>query len=104
MTMATAYRDIGRSLETDFFRVDDELTDHERDYWRRARDFVDDAVLPVISGYWERAEFPFALIDAMKPLGLIGDGVRGPGVPEMSPIAAGLIHQELNRGDASLGA
>jgi glutaryl-CoA dehydrogenase len=96
--------DIGRSLETDFFRLDDELTDHERECWGRARDFVDETVLPVISDYWERAEFPFALIETMKPLGLIGDGVRGPGVPEMSPIAAGLIHQELNRGDASLGA
>ena len=102
--MAVTYHDIGRSLETDFFRLDDELTDAERGYWRRTRDFVDDEVLPVISGYWERAEFPFALIDAMKPLGIVGDGIDGPGVPEMSPLAAGLIHQELNRGDASLGA
>jgi glutaryl-CoA dehydrogenase len=57
--MAVAYRDIGWSLETDFFRLDDELTDEERAYWRRTRDFVDNDVLPVISGYWARAEFPF---------------------------------------------
>jgi glutaryl-CoA dehydrogenase len=57
---------IGHSLETDFFMIDSELTDHERDYWRRARDFVDGEVLPVISGYWERAEFPLALVEKLR--------------------------------------
>lgn len=95
---------IGRSLETDYFALDTELTDHEREYWRRARDFVDLEVIPVISEYWDRAEFPLALVEKMRPLGLVGDGISAPGVPEMSPVAAGLIHQELNRGDASLGA
>ena len=94
---------IGRSLGTDYFGLRDELTDAERDYLKRTRAFVDDEVLPVISGYWERAEFPWELIKKMSVLGIIGDGIEGYGCPPMSPVAAGLIHMELNRGDGSIG-
>jgi glutaryl-CoA dehydrogenase len=94
---------IGRSLGTDYFRIADQLTTEERDYWRRTRDFVDNEVLPVINGYWERAEFPWPLIKAMAGLDITGDGIQGYGCPPMSPIASGLVHMELNRGDGSLG-
>jgi glutaryl-CoA dehydrogenase len=97
------FETIGRSLGTDYFRIADQLTRDERDYWRRTRDFVDDEVLPVINGYWERAEFPWPLIRAMGKLGIVGDGIEGYGCPPMSPIAVGLVHMELNRGDGSLG-
>ena len=60
-------------------------------------------MLPVINGYWERAEFPWELIKKMGALGIVGDGIDGYGCPPMSPVAAGLIHMELNRGDGSLG-
>jgi glutaryl-CoA dehydrogenase len=94
---------IGRSLGTDYFRIADQLTAEERDYWRRTRDFVDDEVLPVINGYWERAELPWPLIEKLAKLNIIGDGIEGYGCPPMSPIAVGLVHMELNRGDGSLG-
>jgi glutaryl-CoA dehydrogenase len=94
---------IGRSLRTDYFHIGDQLTDAERDYWRRTRDFVDDEVLPAINGYWERAEFPWPLIKSVADLGIVGDGIEGYGCPPMSPLASGLIHMELNRGDGSLG-
>jgi glutaryl-CoA dehydrogenase len=94
---------IGRSLGTDYFGLRDELTDAEREYLRITRAFVDTEVLPVISGYWERAEFPWPLIKKMGTLGIVGDGIEGYGCPPMSPVAGGLIHMELNRGDGSLG-
>ena len=94
---------IGRSLGTDYFGLRDELTDVERDYLQRTRTFVDADVLPVINGYWERAEFPWELIKKMGDLGIVGDGLEGYGCPPMSPVAAGLINMELNRGDGSLG-
>ena len=94
---------IGRSRGTDFFRIADQLTTQERDYWRRTRDFVDDEVLPVINGYWERAEFPRTLVARLGELGIVGDSITGYGCPPMSPIASGLIHLELNRGDGSIG-
>jgi glutaryl-CoA dehydrogenase len=97
------YNDIGRSLGTDYFLVADQLTTQERDYLRRTREFVDTEVLPVINGYWERAEIPWPLIEKMAALGIVGDGIDGYGCPPMSPIAVGLVHMELNRGDGSLG-
>jgi glutaryl-CoA dehydrogenase len=97
------YEGIGRSLGTDYFRIADQLTSEERGYWRRTRDFVDEEVLPVINGFWERAEFPWPLVEKLAKLGIVGDGIEGYGCPPMSPIATGLVHLELNRGDGSLG-
>jgi glutaryl-CoA dehydrogenase len=97
------YENIGRSLGTDYFRIADQLTREELGYLRRTREFVDDEVLPVINGYWERAEFPWPLIERLGTLGIVGDGIEGYGCPPMSPIATGLVHMELNRGDGSLG-
>jgi glutaryl-CoA dehydrogenase len=97
------FDNIGRSLGTDYFAIGDQLTGEERDYLRRTRDFVDTEVLPVINGFWERAEFPWPLIKKMGQLSIVGDGIEGYGCPPMSPIATGLVHMELNRGDGSLG-
>src|SRR6266851_3277964 len=97
------YTGIGRSLGTDYFRIADQLSREELRLLRRTRDFVDDEVLPVINGYWERAEFPWALVTKLAELEIVGDGIVGYGCPPMSPIATGLVHMELNRGDGSLG-
>jgi glutaryl-CoA dehydrogenase len=97
------YDGIGRSLGTDYFHIADQLTREELGYLRRTRDFVDNEVLPVINGYWERAEFPWPLIEKLAKLEIVGDGIEGYGCPPMSPIATGLVHMELNRGDGSLG-
>src|SRR6266487_4100651 len=97
------YENIGRSLGTDYFRIADQLTREELGYLRRTREFVDDEVLPVINGYWERAEFPWPLVEKLAKVEIVGDGIEGYGCPPMSPIATGLVHMELNRGDGSLG-
>ncbi|MGI8530935.1 MAG: acyl-CoA dehydrogenase family protein [Geodermatophilaceae bacterium] len=94
---------IGRSRGTDYFLIADQLSDEEMDYWRRTRIFVDHEVLPVINDYWERAEFPWSLIEKMAELGIVGDGIVGYGCPPMGPIANGLVNLELSRGDGSLG-
>jgi glutaryl-CoA dehydrogenase len=70
---------IGRSMGTDSFGLRDELTDAERDYLQRTREFIDTEVLPVINDYWERAEFPRKLIEKLGGLGIIGDGLEGYG-------------------------
>jgi glutaryl-CoA dehydrogenase len=90
---------LGDALETDFVRISDEFGPQEREYLERTRTFVRDEVLPVIAGYWERAEFPIALARRLGELGLIGHGADG---TEMSPASAGLVAMELSRGDGSL--
>jgi glutaryl-CoA dehydrogenase len=97
------YEDIGKALGTDYFHIRDKLTDEELDYLERARRFVEHELLPVVGGYWERAEFPHELVRRLGELRLVGDGIEGYGCPEMSPLAAGLVSMEINRGDGSVG-
>src|SRR5206468_3017812 len=67
------------------------------------RMFVDEEVLPVINGYWERAELPWELVHRLGELGVVGEDITGYGCPALDPISCGLVHLELNRGDGSLG-
>jgi glutaryl-CoA dehydrogenase len=97
------YKDIGKALGTDYFHIRDELSQEELGYLERARRFVEHEVLPVIGDYWERAEFPWELVRRLGELRLVGDGIEGYGCPEMSPLAAGLVSMEINRGDGSVG-
>ena len=100
---AIAHTDVGKALGTDYFLLRSELTEEELAYLDRTRGFVEDEVLPVMPGYWERAELPLDLARRLGQLGLVGDGIEGYGCPPMSMVAAGLIQMELSRGDGSLG-
>jgi glutaryl-CoA dehydrogenase len=86
---------LGTALVTDHFLVREQFDDAEWDAFMRTRRFVDEEVLPVINDYWERAEFPRPLARRLAELELLGDA--------LSPLALGLVHMELNRGDGSLG-
>ena len=103
LTAPELFEDLGHSLATDYFFLREQLTDAQLDVLRRVRLFVDDEVLPVIGGYWERAEMPWPLISRLGELGIVGEDIRGYGCPGLDPIASGLVHMELNRGDGSLG-
>lgn len=94
---------IGEALGTDYFGLREPFTAEQESYLVRTREFVDTEVLPVINGYWERAEFPWPLIEKMSALGIVGDGIEGYDCPPMDPMSAGLINMELSRGDGSLG-
>lgn len=100
MTHDTA--DLGRSRGTDFFCLDELLTPEERAVRDRVRRFCDDQVIPVINGYWERAEFPFDLVPGIAALGIAGGTLREHGCAGLSALASGLVSMELGRGDASV--
>jgi glutaryl-CoA dehydrogenase len=93
---------IGDALGTDYFGLREQLTPEQIGYLTKAREFVDDDVLPVINDYWERAEFPRPLVRRLAELGIVGDGISGYGCPQMDTLSAGLVHMELSRGDGSL--
>jgi glutaryl-CoA dehydrogenase len=94
---------LGHALASDYFFLRDQLSDSQLVTLERVRRFVEDEVLPVIGGYWERAELPWPLIERLGELGVVGDDIDGYGCPAMDPITCGLVHMELNRGDGSLG-
>jgi glutaryl-CoA dehydrogenase len=100
---AVPYAHLGEALATDYFLVREQFTDEQWDHFIRTRRFVDREVLPVINDYWERAEFPWPLARRLADLGLLGEDIHGDGCPGMSPLACGLVHMELHRGDGSLG-
>ncbi|ADB75056.1 Glutaryl-CoA dehydrogenase [Geodermatophilus obscurus DSM 43160] len=102
-TDVTLAEDIGKALSTDYFQLREDLSPEQMDHLLRTRTFVEDEVLPVINGYWERAEFPRELAEKLGAAGLVGDGIEGYGCPPMDALSAGLVHMELNRGDGSLG-
>ena len=100
---ADLFEDLGHALSTDYFFLREQLTEQQLEVLRRVRLFVDDEVLPVIGGYWERAEMPWPLIQRLGELGIVGEDIHGYGCPGFDPTSLGLIHMELNRGDGSLG-
>ncbi len=88
--------------QADLYLVEDVLSDEERAVRDRVRAFCERDVRPVINDYWERAQFPFELLPALAELGIVGGTIEGHGCPGLSPLAAGLVAQELARGDGSL--
>ena len=87
---------------TDFYRIDDLLTEAEREVRDRVRAFCDKEVTPIINDYWERAEFPFELVPKLAALNLAGGTIQGYGCPGLSTVATGLVGMELGRGDGSV--
>ncbi len=101
--MVTEIRqNLGQSRGTDFYLMDELLTEEERAIRDKVRRFCDDEVIPIINDYWERAEFPFELIPKIAALNIAGGSLKGYGCPGMSATATGLIALELARGDASI--
>jgi len=90
------------SLGTDYFFLDDLLTEEERDVRDRVRFFCDKDVIPIINDYWEREEFPFELLPKIAALNIAGTTIEGYGCPKISATAAGLVSRELARGDGGL--
>ena len=93
---------LGQSMGTDFYLLDDLLTDEERTVRDRVRTFCDQEVVPIIGDYWERAEFPFELIPKLAALNIAGGPIKGYGCPGMTQLASGLVGMELARADASV--
>ena len=92
----------GAVMSPDYYLLDELLTDEARDVRDRVRTFVDTDLLPVINDYWDRAEFPFALVPKIAELGIIGSTIEGYGCPGLSRLAAGMVTVEMSRGDGSI--
>lgn len=87
---------------TDYYLVEDLLTDDEREVRDRVRAFSDEQVVPIINAYWERGDFPFELVPKLAELGVVGGRIEGHGCPGLSAVALGLATMELERGDGGV--
>ncbi|HAD79754.1 MAG TPA: acyl-CoA dehydrogenase [Flavobacteriaceae bacterium] len=88
---------------TDYFKIDDLLTEEHKLIRQSVRDFVDNEIKPVID---DAAQYHKDIPDLMKKLGAIG--ALGPYIPEeyggagLDQMSYGLIMQELERGDSAV--
>ena len=94
--------DLGLSRGTDFYGLDELLTERELEIRDRVRLWCDTEVVPAAAGYWERAEFPVELATGYGRLGIAGASIVGDGCPGLSFLAEGMIAAELARGDGSI--
>jgi glutaryl-CoA dehydrogenase len=79
------------------------LSLEERETQRVTRRFVEAEALPGIRDWWERGEFPRALIPRLGAQGLLGASLpAADGGAGMSAVAYGLIMYELERIDSGL--
>ena len=90
------------SASSDYYLMDESLTDEARVVRDRVRAFVERDVLPIINGYWDRADFPFELVPKIAQLGIVGTTIEGYGCPGLSRLAAGMVTREMSRGDGSV--
>src|ERR687893_568498 len=87
----------------DLIDVGSLLSDEEKQVRDRVREFVDREVIPVAADYWDRAEFPFALLPGLGELGLAGGVLpKEYGCAGWNNVAYGLAIAELARGSGSL--
>ncbi len=89
-------------MSSDFYGIEQLLTDAGRDAVRRTREFLVKEVEPVINGYWTREEFPFHLIPEIAALGIAGVAYEGYGCPGGGPLLDGVLAMELARSDPSM--
>ncbi|CAM6126852.1 unnamed protein product [Calypogeia fissa] len=86
---------------SDFYQLNDLLSEEERAIRDRVRNVMEKEVAPVIAKYWEKAEFPFELIPSFAKLNISGGTIKGYGCPGMSILSGALVTAEIARVDAS---
>ncbi len=87
---------------TDFYQLDDLLTADERRLRGAVRAWVEARFLPVVATHYRAGTFPLELVPELAQLGVFGPTINGYGCAGLGNVAAGLIMQELERGDSGL--
>jgi glutaryl-CoA dehydrogenase len=89
-------------MTSDFYDIEELLTDEGRDAVKRTREFMAKEVEPIINRLWTREEFPHELIGGIAGLGIAGVAYQGYGCPGGGPLLDGMIATELARSDPSI--
>lgn len=88
----------------DYFELEKSLSEEEKYFRNRVREFVEEECMPMISDHFDQGTFPINLIPRMAERGLFGVHVEGYGCARATPTIYGLICQELGRCDSGLRA
>jgi glutaryl-CoA dehydrogenase len=90
-------------MKTDFYQIDDLLTEEQRLVRDTMRQFIDREVKPIIDDYAQRAEFPIFLMKRFGEMGALGASMPTQyGGGGMDYTSYGIITQEIERGDSGM--
>ena len=89
--------------QLDYVRLDDSLSNEERMVRDTVRDWVGERFLPLVAEHFENGTFPMEIVPDLAELGVFGPTIPEEyGGPGLNNVAAGLIYQEMERGDSGL--
>ncbi|KAG0517117.1 hypothetical protein BDA96_09G060800 [Sorghum bicolor] len=86
---------------SDYYQLDDLLTNEEKVLRKKVQGVMEKEIAPIMTEYWEKAEFPFHVIPKLATLGLAGGTTKGYGCPGLSLTATAISTAEVARVDAS---
>lgn len=86
----------------DFYNLEELLTAEERRIRDDVRRWVEERFLPLVAQHYRDGTFPMDLVPEVARLGAFGPSIKGYGCAGLGSVAAGLIMQELERGDSGL--
>ncbi|GAB2766143.1 acyl-CoA dehydrogenase family protein [Salinimicrobium soli] len=89
-------------IDGDFYNLDLKLNEEQRELQLKVRNFMEDEVRPLINDHWNRAKFPFEVIEGFKKLNIVGVPYEGYGCPNLPFLMEGIIAQEIARVDVSI--
>ena len=89
-------------IDGDFYNLDLKLSEEQRELQLKVRNFMEDEVRPLINDHWNRAKFPFEVIEKFKKLNIAGVPYEGYGCPNLPFLMEGIIAQEIARVDVSI--
>ncbi|HET6568847.1 MAG TPA: acyl-CoA dehydrogenase family protein [Rhodothermales bacterium] len=88
---------------SDYYGLDDLLTDEEKTVRDRVRSFVSQEAIPIIEEYAQAMTFPAQLVPEFARLGLLGPNLpREYGCGGYNNVVYGLMMQEIERADSGL--
>lgn len=86
----------------DFYQIEDLLTEDEKSVRDLVRDYMNRIFMPTIEENYAKGTFPLDKIPDLARLGVFGPMLKEYGCAGVSPVAYGLMMQELERCDSSL--
>ncbi|CAF1930181.1 unnamed protein product [Brassica napus] len=88
---------------SDYYHFNELLTPKGQAVRKRVSEFMEKEVAPIMTEYWEKAEFPFHIIPKLGALGVVGGSIKGCGCPGLSITANAIATADISRVDASCG-
>lgn len=89
--------------QLDYLNLDDQLSEDERMVRDTVRGWVTERYMPIVLEHFENGTFPMDTIPELAEMGVFGPTLpQEYGCAGLNNVAAGLIYQELERGDSGL--